>query len=88
MNAIDERGVLGQSLFEPAGAPVPRDSRVSVVSLEIPRIVVSLEIPVFRIFLVKKSGEFRVLSGLEKSTFTIFPEIFYEKNGVGMRNHE
>ena len=28
-------------------------SRVSVVSLEIPGIVVSLEIPVFRIFLVK-----------------------------------
>ena len=34
-----------------------RDSRVSVVSLEIPGIVVSLEIPVFRIFLVKISGK-------------------------------
>ena len=34
---------------------VTRDSRVSVVSLEIPGIVVPLEIPVFRIFLVKIS---------------------------------
>ena len=32
-----------------------RDSRASVVSLEIPGIVVSLEIPVFPIFLVKNS---------------------------------
>ena len=34
-----------------------KDSRVSVGSLEIPGIVVSLEIPVFQIFLVKSSGK-------------------------------
>ena len=36
---------------------ITRPDQGAVVSLEIPRIVVSLEIPVFRIFFVKKSGK-------------------------------
>ena len=41
----------------PVRRRLTRDSRVSVVSLEIPGIVVSLEISVFRIFSRKKSGK-------------------------------
>ena len=62
-------GVLSQELARASHSRKPgsltRDSRVSVVSLEIPGIVVSLEIPVFRIFLVKISGKIVKISFLD-----------------------
>ena len=60
---LTERPCIAQLHSRERGAAFPdvrrltRDSWVSVVSLEIPGIVVSLEIPVFRIFLVKYSGK-------------------------------
>ena len=65
-------------------------SRVSVVSLEIPGIVVSLEIPVFRIFLVKSSGKIvniGFLDSRDQDIFEIFKIFLYDPKFSKQNKH-